>query len=130
MNNWVKILEGFRNGAFPDYNYGLTLRFIFGVCQIPTGKKFETEENAKFESQKMFYEMKNFNQNGLIVTSIYCDIHKGPVMSFIDTKWTETSIGTTFEIIWKRFGAEITEGDYHINKEERKIVEKLFSHES
>ena len=23
MNRWVKILEGYRNGAFPNYNYGL-----------------------------------------------------------------------------------------------------------
>lgn len=126
MNCWIKVLESFRNGAFPEYNYGLTPRFILGVCQIPIGKKFKTEENAKFETQKMFIEMKNFNQNGLIVTSNYCNIHNGPVMRFIDTKWTETSIGTTFDAIWKRYGEEILEGNYHISKNERNIVEELF----
>ncbi|HMT55193.1 MAG TPA: hypothetical protein PKD16_19455 [Saprospiraceae bacterium] len=130
MNSWVKILEGFRNGAFPNYNYGLTPRFILGVCQIPIGQKIESEQIAKFEMEKMFSEMMIYNNMGLIVTSNHCEIHNGPVMSFIDSKWSETSIGTTFEIIWNRYGTEIIEGDFHINQEENKIVEKLFSYES
>ena len=125
MNSWVKILLGFRNSDFQDYVYGLTPRFIIGVCQIPIGKKFDTEELAKEATLEMFNEMKAYNHGGLIVTSNYCEIHKGPVMRFCDTKWTENTIGTTFEKIWDRYGKEITSGDYSISIEERKIVEGI-----
>jgi len=46
----------------------------------------------------MFIEMKNFNQNGLIVTSNYCDIHKGPVLRFIDMKWTDFTTTTMEQV--------------------------------
>lgn len=126
MNSWIKILQAFRNGYFPWYDYGLTLRFILGVCQIPIGKKFETAEQAKEAALQMFNEMKVYSEDNLVVTSNICGIHRGSVMCFTDTKWSDKTIGTTFEEIWNRYGEEIINGDYHISKEEREVVERIF----
>jgi hypothetical protein len=124
---WLKILEAFRNGEFPNYYFGLTPRFIIGCCQLPIGKKFESEELARKATKRMFDEMQVFNSEGKVVVSNKCDIHKGPVMSLSTTKWTENSIGTSFEEIWQRYGAEIASGNYHINADERIIIEKIYS---
>lgn len=127
MNSWIKVLKAFRNGAFSDYNYGLTPRFIIGACQVPIGKKFDSEVKAKEAAKKMFNEMKVYNEDGLIVTSNICGMHDGPVMCLTDTKWTENAIGTRFEKIWDRYGSEIIAGDYHLNTIERQIVERIFA---
>jgi hypothetical protein len=126
MNDWLKILEANRDGKF-NYYYGPTPRFIIGACQIPIGKKFENEELAKVATQEMFDEMKSYNKNGLIVISVNCDIHNGPVLALSSAKWSEQSIGTTFEIIWIRYGKEIVNGNYHINPSERRIIEGIYS---
>lgn len=127
MNDWTKVLEAYLNGKFPEYFYGFTLRFIIGACQVPIGKKFESNELAYSETKKMFEEMQNYNQNGYVVISNKCDIHNGPVMSFSSVEWNEKSIGTTFEEIWDRFGTEIIEGNYHINKNELEILNQIYS---
>ncbi|WP_138993384.1 hypothetical protein [Larkinella sp. C7] len=127
MNDWLKILEAFREGKFPDYYYGLTPRFIIGVCQIPIGKKFDKRESAYEATRQMFDEMRAFNIDGFIVVSNQCDIHNGPVMSLTKQKWSESEIATSFEEIWNRYGDEIIAGNYHISSSERKIVEEIFS---
>lgn len=78
------------------------------------GNKFEPDQIAKEKTEKMFDEMKNYNSKKLIVTNL-CEKHNGPVMSLIDWKWADSSIGTTFEEIWERFGSEIIAGDYNIS---------------
>jgi hypothetical protein len=126
MNEWLKILEAFRDGKFPDYYYGLTPRFIIGVCQTPIGKRFESSELAFEATKKMFNEMQTFNRNEVIVVSNKCGIHNGPVMSLSTVRWTEVSIATSLEEIWERYGEEIIQGNYHISSAERKIVEEIF----
>ena len=125
MNDWLKILEANREGKF-KYYFGPTPRFIIGGCQNPIGTKFATEAIAKEATKEMFDEMKTFNKNGLIVTSNYCDNHHGPVLALSTIKWSEHSIGTSFEKIWERYGEEIIDGNYHIDNEERLILEKIF----
>jgi hypothetical protein len=78
MNNWLKILVAFREGKFPQYYYGLTLRFIIGACQIPIGKVFESKELAYDATKQMFNEMRLFDSDGMIVVSNMCGIHNGP----------------------------------------------------
>ena len=126
MNDWLKILEAFRDGKFPKYYYGLTLRFIIGGCQIPIGKKFETSEFAYEATKQMFDEMQAFNENGKVVISNNCGIHHGKVMSLSETKWTENTMAASFEEIWNRYGEEIIIGTYHIDSEERAILEQIF----
>lgn len=127
MNHWLKILEAYQEGKFPNYFYGLTPRFIIGACQIPIGKKFETEELAYKATKKMFDEMRAFNYEGKIVVSNRCGIHNGPVMSLSNRVWSDSAIATSFEEIWGRYCDEIVDGDYHIDLFERKIVEDIFS---
>lgn len=127
---WLKILLAFRDSAFPDYNYGLTPRFVLGASQNPIGNKFESEQIAKAKMQEMFDEMRNYNNNNLIVTSNQCEKHNGPVMSLIDSKWAESSIGTTFEEIWDRYGSEITKGNYHISDAEMTILKNILNENS
>lgn len=128
MNDWLKILEAFRDGKFPKYYYGLTLRFIIGGCQIPIGKKFETKELAYEATKEMFVEMQTFNENGKVVVSNNCGIHDGKVMSLSEAKWTEDIIATSFEEIWDRYGEEIIDGRYHIDSEEHAILEEIFKY--
>lgn len=97
-----------------------------GASQNPIGNKFESEQIAKEKMQEMFDEMKNYNNNYLIATSNLCEVLHGPVMSLIDCKWAESSIGTTFEEIWERYGSEIIAGDYQISPKEKEIVEHFF----
>lgn len=127
MNDWLKILEAFRDGKFPNYFYGLTPRFIIGVCQIPIGKQFESNEIAFETTKKIFDEMQMYNKNGEVVVSNKCGIHNGPVMSLSTVKWTEGSIATSLVEIWDRYGEEIINGNYHISPVERKIAEDIFS---
>ncbi len=61
MNDWFKILLGFKKEYFYMYVNGLTPRFIVGACQIPIGKKFESPELAKQVTKQMFTEMKKFD---------------------------------------------------------------------
>ena len=100
MNDWLKILEAFREGKFPKYYYGLTPRFIIGGCQIPVGEKFETRELAYQATKQMFDEMHAFNSNGKVVVSFNCGIHKGKVMALVERQWTENTIAT----LSKKFG--------------------------
>ena len=128
MNHWLIILEGLREGKSPRYYNGLTPRFIIGACQIPIGKKFETKEEAYEATKQMFEEMQEFENNGKIVTSTICDNHKGPVMQLTESNRYNAAknIGTSFEKIWRRYGEEIVNGTYHIDSEEKKILEPLF----
>ncbi len=125
MNDWLKILEANREGKF-NYFFGPTPRFVIGGCQIPIGNKFDNEDQAKEAMREMFEEMKSFNKNGLIVISINCGIHHGPVLALSSAKWREDSIGTSFEKIWERYGEEIVDGNYHIDKIEHSILEQVF----
>lgn len=126
MNNWMKILLGFKKQYFPKYDYGLTPRFIVGVCQIPIGNKFKTPELAKEATKQMFNEMKEFNKDNYIVMSSFCGNHTGTVLNLSNQIWSENSIGITFEEIWKRYGTEIIDGNYQISPEEKDIVERIF----
>jgi hypothetical protein len=125
MNDWLKILEANREGKF-NYYFGPTPRFVIGGCQIPIGKKFDNEELAKGATREMFEEMKSYKKDGLIVISINCYIQRGPVLALSNTKWSERSIGTSYEKIWERYGKEIVDGNYHIDKKERSILEHIF----
>ena len=129
MKSWLKILLGFKQGYFYFYDHGLTIRFIVGVCQLPIGKKFESPELAEETVKQMFDEMKIFNKDGkddFVVTSSICEIHNGPVMNLSSQKWSEHTIGTTFEEVWECYGSDISEGNYHINKREIDIVKQIF----
>ncbi len=126
MNHWLKILEAFRDGKFPNYYYGLTPRFIIGGCQIPIGKKFDTEDLALEVAKHMFNEMRAFNNDGLVVVSVTCGIHNGPVMSLSECTWSESTISTSFQEIWDRYGQEIVNANYHIDSTERKILEDIY----
>ena len=125
MNDWFKILEANRAGKF-NYDFGPTPRFIIGGCQIPIGSKFASEAIAKEAMAEIFEEMRTFNRDGLIVMSNECDCVKGPVLALNTMRWSENSIGTSFEKIWERYGQEIIDGNYHIDKNERIILEKIF----
>ena len=127
MKHWLKILEAFRDGKFPNYFYGLTPRFIIGACQNPVGKKFESRDLAYESTKQMFEEMRAFNNDGIVVVSNKCGIHHGPVMSLSECKWSEITIATSFEEIWNRYGEEIVNGNYHIDGTEHKIVEDIYS---
>ncbi|MBK7958877.1 MAG: hypothetical protein IPK03_12715 [Bacteroidetes bacterium] len=127
MNRWIKILEANREAKFPMWDFGLSPRFIIGACQIPIGSPFKTELLSKEGTEQMFEEMKRHNSNGLIVSTINCDKVKGPIMELTSRKWSDDSIGITFNEIWERYGAEITEAKYNITSEERKILERLFN---
>lgn len=127
MQSWLKILYGYREGLFHMYYYGLTPRFIIGASQIPIGKIFSSEKEAYASTLKTFEEMNEFNSDGLVVVSNYCGIHKGPVLSLTEGKWTQDKIATTFEEIWNRYGDEIIKGEYQINKVETKILEAIFN---
>jgi len=126
MNYWIKILLAYREGKFSRYFYGLTPRLIVGACQIPLGVEFENHKIAYNATKKIFEEMKHYNENGLIVSSNTCDIHKGPVMQFIEAKWTKDSIGIGFEIVWSRYGNEIVSGDFGISSYDRQILNTIF----
>lgn len=124
MNEWFKILLGFKKGYFHMYDNGLTPRFIIGACQIPIGELFETPELAKEFTEKMFNEMKNFTNGKYIVISNYCN--KDVMMNLSEQIWSENAINPTFEEVWERYGSEIIAGDYHISPEEKEIVEQIF----
>ena len=126
MNHWSKILIAFKDGEFFNYYFGLTPRFIIGVCQNPIGNKFVSKELAYRTTKQMFTEMQQYNSEGLIVTSNSCDIHKGPVMKLVEREWSKDAICTSFDIIWGRYGEEITNGEYQINRTERKLVQQVF----
>ncbi len=126
MNSWYKILLGFKSGYFPNYEYGLTPRFIVGACQIPIRKKFETPELAKQTTKQMFDEMRSFENGKFIVISTLCDKHKGDVLNLSEQINVTNAINPTFEEIWERYGSEIIAGDYHISQQEGEIVEQIF----
>ncbi|SDE84300.1 hypothetical protein SAMN05421636_10813 [Pricia antarctica] len=126
MDHWIKILIAYREGKFARYFYGLTPRLIVGASQIPLGGEFENHEIAYNATEQIFEEMKHYNEKGLIVTSNLCDIHKGPVMQFIEAKWTKDSIGTDFGIVWKRYGNEIVSGNFGITPYDLQILNTIF----
>lgn len=126
MNNWLTILQAFREGEFPQYYYGLTPRFLIGATQIPIGQQFDTPELAYSATEEMFNEMQYFNEGGLIVVANNCGIHNGPVMSLAERSWSENSIQTSFEEIWLRYGEEIVFGDYHFSRAELATLNKIF----
>lgn len=126
MNGWIDLLLAYKNGKFPRYFYGLTPRLIIGACQIPIGTKFKNDKIAYKVTKETFEEMKSYNTDGLVVTTNECDIHNGPVMHLTEAEWTKDSIGTSFNIIWKRYGDEIIEGEFGISSYDRKILNTIF----
>jgi hypothetical protein len=126
MNNWIEILKAYHKGKFGRYFYGLTPRLIVGACQIPLGGAFENDKIAYNVTKEIFEEMQRYNEDNLIVSSNHCNIHNGPVMQFIEAEWTEDSIGTSFDTIWNRYGAEIIAGNYGISSYDRQILNTLF----
>uniref|UniRef100_UPI00257C2F30 hypothetical protein n=2 Tax=unclassified Maribacter TaxID=2615042 RepID=UPI00257C2F30 len=125
MKDWVEILMAYREGKFARYFHGLTPRLLIGASQIPLGEVFENEKIAYNITRQIFEEMKNYNENGLVVTSNHCDINHGPVMQFTESEWSEDSIGTSFEIIWKSYGHEIVLGDFGISPYDRGVLNTL-----
>lgn len=127
MNDWFKLLHGFKKGYFSNLYNGLTPRFIVGACQIPIGKIFESPELVKQMTEQMFNEMKCFDNGKYTVISNHCDIHNGVVMNLSEQKFEDNAINPTFEEIWERYGSEIIAGDYHISPKEKEIVEQIFN---
>lgn len=123
--DWIKILKAYHQGKFDRYFYGLTPRMIIGAGQIPIGTAFENEQIAYNKSYEIFQEMSEYEEDGLIVTSNYCGIHKGPVLSFTEGNLTTESIGTSFKIIWNRYGDEIILGEFGISDYDRKILNEI-----
>ncbi|MGJ8714782.1 MAG: hypothetical protein ACSHXG_06755 [Maribacter stanieri] len=123
--NWIKILKAYHQGKFDRYYYGLTPRMIIGACQNPLGIAFENEQIAYEQSNGIFQEMTEYNEDGLIVTSNYCGIHRGPVLSFTEGILTDESIGTSFRSIWNRYGYEIISGEFGISDYDKKILNEL-----
>lgn len=70
--------------------------------------------------------MKYFNEGGLVVTSNQCGIHNGPVVSMIKSDWSENQLGTSFEEIWERYGDEIINGDFGINRYDTEVLKEIF----
>ncbi|WP_435578714.1 hypothetical protein [Gilvibacter sp.] len=123
--NWIKILKAYRQGKFDRYYYGLTPRMIIGASQNPMGSTFENEEIAYNRTFEMFQEMIEYNEDGLVVTSNYCGIHKGPVLSLTEGNLASHSLGTSFDIIWDRYGEEIISGEFGISAYDRKVLMKI-----
>lgn len=126
MNNWIEILKAYHEGKFDRYYFGLTPRLIVGGCQIPIGVKFENKVKAYNITKKIVEEMQQYYKDGLIVSSNYCDIHKGPVLQLKEAEWSENSFGTNLEIIWNRYGDEIINGDFGINCYDKTILNSIF----
>lgn len=74
----------------------------------------------------MFEVMQNFKNDGKKVVSNKSGIHDGPVIALSEREWSESTIGTSLEEIWNRYGQEIVSGNYHINSSDRKILEQIF----
>lgn len=128
MNDWSKVLLACKRGMFPNYYYGLTIRFIVGACQTPIGRKFETPKKAYSSTKQLFNELESYKNSGLVVTSNRCDIHKAPVMQFSEDKGKYTeSIGTSFDELWGCYGNDIIAGNYNISPEDLETLEKLFN---
>ena len=98
---------------------------IIGAGQIPIGTAFENEQIAYNKSYEIFQELSEYEEDGLIVTSNYCGIHKGPVLSFTEGNLNAESIGTSFKIIWNRCGNEIISGEFGISDYDRKILNEI-----
>ncbi|GAK77204.1 hypothetical protein JCM19296_2809 [Nonlabens ulvanivorans] len=99
---------------------------IIGASQHTIGTAFENEQVAYDTAYGIFEEMVEYNEDGLIVTSNYCGIHKGPVLSFIESNLSAESIGTSFESIWDRYGDEIISGgEFGISDYDKKILNEL-----
>ena len=126
MNDWSKLLLAFRDGKFPEYDYGLTPRFVVGACQIPIGAKLADEKTAWRVTKQMFAEMCGYDTDGHVVTSNLCPKHGGPVVQLAERKWDVDAIGTKFSEIWKRYGDEIVSGNYHISPKEMKILKEIY----
>lgn len=123
--NWIKILNAYHQGKFDRYYYGLTPRMIIGASQNPMGKAFENKQIAYDTTYGVFQEMIEYNEDGLIVTSNYCNIHKGTVLSFTEGNLTANSIGTSFESIWNRYGDEIISGEFGISDYDKKVLNEI-----
>ncbi len=123
--NWIKILKAYHQGKFDRYYYGLTPRMIIGASQNPMGKAFENEQIAYDTTYGVFQEMIEYNEDGLIVTSNYCGIHKGTVLSFTEGNLTADSIGISFDSIWNRYGYEIISGEFGISDYDKKVLNEI-----
>lgn len=126
MNDWIDILLAYNEGEFSRYYFGLTPRLIIGACQIPIGLKFENNKTAYEITKEIYKEMESYNKDGLIVTSNDCDINSGPVIKLVEAEWTVDSIGTSFDIIWNRYGNEIIEGEFGISPYDQGILNTIF----
>lgn len=127
MNDWTRLLIAFLHGKFPEYDYGLTLRFIVGACQNPIDSKFKTPEDARIATEQIYGDMAQYSKNGHVVTSVFCEKHNGHVLRLENLSWTEQRIGVDFNTLWSRYGDEIIAGKYHIKDEERQILNGIYS---
>lgn len=99
---------------------------IIGASQNPIGAPFENEHVAYDTAYKIFQEMIEYNEYELVVTSNYCGIHKGPVLSFTEDNLTTESIGISFKSIWNRYGDEIISGEFGISDYDKKILNEIY----
>ncbi len=125
MYTWIEILLAYDDGKFGRYFHGLTPRLLIGANQLPLGAKFENDKIAYNVSKELFEEMRNYNEDGLIVTSNYCGIHQGPVVRLTEAEWTKDSIGISFDEIWNSYGDEIVAGEFGINSYDKQVLNSL-----
>jgi len=126
MNDWTTLLIAFLHGKFPDYDYGLTLRFIVGACQNPIGSRITTPQDGRIAARQIYDEMAQYNKNAHVVTSVFCGEHNGHVLRLENLSWSEQRIGVDFNTLWSRYGDEIIAGEYHINDRERQVLNGIY----
>lgn len=125
MHTWIEVLTAYHEGKFGRYFHGLTPRLIVGASQSPRGAKFDNYTIAYDVTKELFLEMQNFNEDGLIVTSNFCNLHDGPVFKLVESEWSNTSIGTDFNEVWNSYGNDIVNGEFGIDSYDKEILDSL-----
>ena len=123
--DWINILKAYRQGKFDRYYFGLTPRMIVGASQNPMGAHFANEQVAYDTAYEIFQEMIEYNEDGLVVTSNYCGIHKGPVLSFTESNFTYIWDNIKNFHIWDRYGDEIISGEFGISDYDKKVLNEI-----
>lgn len=125
MKSWIKILKGYRDGQFPQYHYGLTLKLIVGGCQMPIQSRFNSEKDAYESTKEIFEEMQEFKQNELVVITNNCEI--GTIFSFAEQYRSGFGITVSFEQIWQEVGPSICIGDFNISDADLESLKRIFN---
>ena len=110
---------------FIFYDFGLTISLIVGACAESTEISFSSEKEAMGFMQKIYSEMKSYNEEGNIVVSNPCPKVKGTVFRFQEGNLTSGSLGVDFKTLWLEFGKEITRNNFNINNHDRKILKEI-----